>query len=535
MFEGSSFDYVVIGAGTAGCVIAARLSEDPSKKVLLLEAGGKNNSFWLKIPIGYGRTIADKKVNWCYETEPNPALDNRRIFWPRGKVLGGSGSINGLMYVRGQAADYDHWRDLGNPGWGYEDVLPYFRRSEDQENGASRWHGTGGPVTVSNLAERNPLCEALIASAGLAGIPRNDDFNGASQGGAGYYQATIRKGSRVSGATAYLKPALKRPNLTVVTDALAEKLLLDGKRVTGVQFLTGGRSRTVKAAREVILSGGTINSPQLLMLSGIGPQQHLRDVGVQVVHDLHGVGGNLQDHFGGQITWKCRHPITLNDVMLSNRRKAIAGLKWLLLRNGPLSLPAGQAGLFTQVLEESGRPDLQFLFQSFSGGYYKDGLYKFSGFANFLCALRPRSRGHIGLRSANAQEPPLMNPNYFSDPYDRAVVVNGFKLARKIASAGPLSEFISAEHLPGADVQSDDEIEAYFRENGGGVSHQVGTCKMGSDRYAVVDHQLRVHGIEGLRVADASIMPAEISGNTNAACFMIGERAAAFINADKGD
>lgn len=528
-FAGGPYDYVVVGAGTAGCVVAARLSEDPAVRVLLLEAGGSDDSFWLKIPVGYGRTIADKRVNWCYETEPNEALDNRRVFWPRGKVLGGSGSINGLMYVRGQAADYDLWRDQGNPGWGYEDVLPYFRMSEDQENGADRWHGVGGPVTVSNLTERNPLCDALIASAGAVGIPPNPDFNGERQAGAGYYQASIRRGARVSGATAYLRPARQRRNLTVVTEAFAEKLVLDGKRVTGVQFRRGGQRFVVRAAREVILSGGTINSPQLLMLSGIGPQQHLRELGIPVVIDAAGVGQNLQDHFGGQITWKCRQPITMNDIMLSNRRKMMAGLRWLLFRNGPLSIPAGQAGLFTQVLEESGRPDVQFLFQSFSGGYYKDGLFKFSGFANFICALRPRSRGHIALRSADPGDHPLMKPNYFSDPYDRAVVRAGFKLARRIANAKPLADFISAEHLPGSDVQTDDEIDAYFREQGGCVSHQVGTCKMGSDPLAVVDQQLRVRGIDGLRVADASIMPTEISGNTNAACFMIGERAAAFI------
>jgi len=529
MLANTDFDYVVIGAGSAGCVVAARLSETPNLKVLLLEAGKRDNSFWLKIPVGYGRTIRDRRVNWCYTTEPEAALGGRRVFWPRGKVLGGSGSINGMIYIRGQAQDYDHWRDLGNAGWAYEDVLPFFKKCEDQEKGENAWHGIGGPVRVSDLRERNPLCDALIASAKNVGIDTNTDFNGATQEGAGYYQATIRRGMRVSGATAYLRPAIKRPNLTVLTESHAEKLLLQGKRVTGVQFLHGGKIRRVRAAKEVILSGGTINSPQLLMLSGIGPANHLSQVGVPTLHDLPGVGQNLQDHYGGQIAWKCRQPITLNDVMLSKRRQLMAGLRWLIFRDGPLSVAAGQAGVFTTVHHESDRPDVQFLFQSFSGGYYEDGLFKFSGFANFLCALRPRSRGSIELRSSNPLDPPLLKPNYFTDAYDRAVVVNGFKLSRRVADVKPLADFIAAEHLPGKDVQTEDEIEAYFRENGGSVSHQIGTCKMGSDEMAVVDAQLRVRGLSGLRVADASIMPAEISGNTNAACFMIGERAADFI------
>lgn len=530
--EGAVFDYIVVGAGSAGSVIAARLSERADVKVLLVEAGGPDNSFWLKIPVGYGRTIADPAVNWKYMTAPNPALGGRQIYWPRGKTLGGSSSINGLIYIRGQAQDYEQWRQLGNEGWGYEDVLPFFRMSEDQENGADKYHGTGGPLAVTNLRERNPLCDALIASAEANGIPRNPDFNGAAQEGAGYYQATIRNGKRASTSVAYLHPAKGRKNLTVVTGTLAERILFDGKRAKGVRLRQGERSFDVYCGKELILSGGSINSPHLLLLSGVGPVAETGGQGIAPVLDLPGVGENLQDHYGGQITWRCNQPITMNDVMLSKRKQMMAGLQWLLLRNGPLSVPAGQAGLFTRILPGAATPDVQFLFQTFSGGYYEDGLFKFSGFANFICPVRPRSRGRLGLASADPAQPPHLAPNYFSDEADRRILVDALKLARRIAGTAPLADFISSEHLPGSDVQTDDEIESYFRENGGCVSHQVGTCKMGEDRMAVVDSRLRVHGLEGIRVADASIMPTLISGNTNAATIMIGEKAGHMIAQD---
>ena len=527
--DGAEFDYIVVGAGSAGSVIAARLSERADVSVLLIEAGGKDNGFWLKIPVGYGRTITDPKVNWKYMTEPNPALGGRRIYWPRGKTLGGSSSINGLIYIRGQAQDYDQWRQLGNDGWGYDDVLPFFRRAEDQEDGESEFHGVGGPLAVTNLLERNPLCDALIASAGANGIPFNPDFNGAQQEGVGYYQATIRNGRRCSTSVAYLRPAMKRPNLTVLTETQAERILFDGTRASGLRLRRGDESFTVNSRREVILSGGSINSPQLLLLSGVGPASELKTLGVEPMLDLPGVGENLQDHYGGQITWRCNQAITMNDIMLSKRKQLFAGLNWLLFRDGPLSVPAGQAGLFTRVSPGAATPDVQFLFQTFSGGYYEDGLFKFSGFANFICPVRPQSRGRISLASSDPFEAPRLAPNYFSDENDRRIAVEGLKLARRIASTGPLAGFISAEHLPGSDVTTDDEIEAYFRETGGCVSHQVGTCKMGTDKMAVVDSRLRVHGLQGLRVADASIMPTLISGNTNAASIMIGEKAAHMI------
>lgn len=529
LLNGQTFDYIVVGAGSAGCVLASRLTEDGKSTVLLLEAGGKDSSFWIHIPIGYGKTIVDPKVNWKFETEPNPALGGRRIYWPRGRVLGGSSSINGLIYIRGQAEDYDHWRQLGNPGWAYDDVLPYFRKAEDQENGADRYHGTGGPLAVTNINERNPLCDAFIGSAQAVGIPRNDDFNGVTQEGAGYFQATIRNGRRASAATSYLRPALKRRNLTVATNAQVERILFEDRRVTGVRFQQGRTINYVRARREVILSAGSVKSPQILMVSGVGDAHALAQHGIATVHHLPGVGKNLQDHYGGQITWRCNRPITMNDVMLSRFKQLKVGLQWLLTRKGPLSVPAGQAALFTRVLPESATPDLQFLFQTFSGGYYEDGLFKFSGFANFICPVRPASRGEITLRSADPFEQPRLFPNYFSDERDRRIAVEGLRLARRMAAAPPLKDLVIAEHLPGSDTATDAEIEEYLKQNGGCVSHQVGTCKMGTDPMAVVDPTLKVHGIEGLRVVDASIMPTLISGNTNAPTIMIAEKAADMI------
>ncbi|PSJ64295.1 GMC family oxidoreductase [Kumtagia ephedrae] len=529
VLDGQMFDYVIVGAGSAGCVLAARLSEDGRSTVLVLEAGGKDSSFWIHIPVGYGRTITDPRVNWKFETEPNPALDGRRIYWPRGKVLGGSSSINGLIYIRGQAEDFDHWRQLGNAGWSYDDVLPYFRRAEDQENGADRYHGKGGPLSVTNLTERNPLCDAFIGSAAAQGISRNEDFNGPVQEGAGYFQATVRRGRRASAATAYLRPAMARRNLTVATDAHAERILFEGRRASGVEFRRGGTAMRVNARREVILAAGSVKSPHLLMLSGLGDAEDLASHGIKWLHHLPGVGKNLQDHYGGQITWKCNRPITMNDVMLSRFRQLKVGLRWLLTRGGPLSVPAGQAGLFAKVLPESASPDLQFLFQTFSGGYYEDGLFKFSGFANFLCPVRPLSRGEIRLRSARPDDTPKLLPNYFSEERDRRIAVEGLKLARRMAASRPLADFVVEEHLPGSPTATDAEIEAYLRRNGGCVSHQVGTCKMGTDEMAVVDPELKVRGVEGLRVADASVMPTLVSGNTNAATIMIGEKAADLI------
>ncbi len=523
-------DYVVIGAGSAGCVVAARLSEDPSAKVLVLEAGGRDTNPWIHIPLGYGKTIADKRVNWMYETEPDPFLHGRKVFWPRGKVLGGSSSINGLLYLRGQPEDYDHWRQLGNAGWAWDDVLPYFKRSETRiGSGDDRLHGRDGPLAVSDLPDRTALCEAYIEAAAELGIPRTEDFNGAEQAGVGYYHVTARNGRRCSAATAFLHPAMKRPNLSVLTRALATRIEVEGRRATGVTFAQDGTARRANARREVILCGGAVNSPHLLMVSGIGPAAHLQESGVVVVHDLPGVGQNLQDHYQTRITYRCRFPVTLNDVMMSPWRMALAGLQYAVRRSGPLTVSAGQVGIFARTRPELATPDIQFLLIPFSADRPGEGLNKFSGFLQNCCQLRPESRGEILLRSPDAATYPAIHANYLSSDLDRRTLVAGLKLGRLIAGRPAMQHWIESEHLPGADVQGDEDLLDHARRYGGSIFHPSGTCRMGRDRMAVVDESLRVHGLAGLRVADASIMPTVVSGNTNAACIMIGEKAADLV------
>jgi choline dehydrogenase len=523
-------DFVIVGAGSAGCVVAARLSEDGVSRVVLLEAGGADTDRWIHIPLGFGKTFADPAVNWCYETEPDPGAAGRRVFWPRGKVLGGSSSINGMVYIRGQAEDFDHWRQLGNTGWSFADVLPYFKRAEHQTRGADAFHGTGGPLCVSDV-EPHPLCEAFIRAAGEAGIARNDDFNGSTQEGVGYHQTTTRRGRRCSTAVGYLRPAMRRPNLRVVTGALAEKIVFDGRRATGVLFRQDGQLRTAHAAREVILAGGAINSPQLLMLSGIGPQQHLRAFGIAVVQHLPGVGQNLQDHYSAPIKLRCRFPITVNDVMLSNLGKLKAGLQYALLRKGPLALATAPAALFARTRPELASPDIKCSLSPFSAERPQDGLHRFSGFTLIAYQLRPESRGEIRLKSADPAAPPAVHPNYLAAAIDRQTLVAGLKLCRRLLASPHLARFVAAEFLPGPEVQSDDELLDFARRYGGTVFHPTSTCKMGVDALAVVDPQLRVHGIGSLRVADASIMPTLVSGNTNAATIMIGERCADMVRA----
>lgn len=520
-------DYIVVGAGSAGCVVAARLSEDPGVRVVLLEAGGADRNPWIHVPLGYGKTIADPSVNWCYETEAEAGTNNRKMLWPRGKVLGGSSSINGLLYVRGQPADFDHWRQLGNAGWAWDDVLPYFRRSEGRIGGqADSLHGRDGPLSVSDITERHALCEAYIQAANELGIPVNADFNGAEQEGVGYYQTTSKRGMRMSAARAFLRPAMKRPNLRVITHALAERVLFAGKRATGVVFARGSERVTVRATREVVLCGGAINTPQLLMLSGIGPSAHLADMGIEVRHALAGVGQNLQDHYQTRFAYRCNEPITVNDIMTSRVKMAQVGLQYLLTRRGPLSISAGQVGIFTKSRPELAAPDLQFHFIIFSADRPAEGLHKFSGFTQNVCQMRPESRGEILLKSADPKEHAAIWPNYLAAEIDQRALVDGLKLSRAIAARAPIRRYISGEHLPGEAVQSDDELLAYARAYGGTIYHPCGTARMGQDSMAVVDDKLRVHGLTGLRVADASVMPTLVSGNTNAACIMIGEKAA---------
>lgn len=524
-------DYVVVGAGSAGAVIAARLTEDPKVSVILLEAGGRDRNMWLHIPLGYGKTMTDASVNWMYKTEPEPNCGGREIFWPRGKVLGGTSAINGLVYIRGQAEDFDHWRQLGNQGWSYADVLPHFKRAEGNVRGADELHGGDGPLGVADLAP-HPLCEAFIEGAIQAGVPRNPDFNGKSQEGVGYFQLTTRGGLRSSTAVAYLKPARGRPNLTVVTGAHATRIVFEGSRAVGVAYRREGAEREVRAGREVVLSGGAINSPQLLMLSGIGPAAHLKSHGVAVRHDLPGVGENLQDHYQARCIFRCTRPVTLNDVMRSPLKKIRTGLDWLTRRQGMLTIGAGTVGMFARTRPGLATPDVEYHIILFSADRPGGGLHKFSGFTVSVCQLRPDSRGTIRLKSADPMAPPAIRPNYLAEEADWRMLVEGMKLTRRIARTEALRPWIEAEHQPGDQVRTDDELLDYIRRAGTTIFHPAGTCKMGPDPMAVVDARLRVHGIAGLRVADASIMPTVVSGNTNAACVMIGEKAAAMLRQD---
>src|SRR5579885_3077480 len=449
-------DFVIVGAGSAGCVMAARLSEDGISRVVLLEAGGVDTNRWIHIPLGFGKTFADPTVNWCYETEPDPGAADRRVFWPRGKVLGGSSSINGMVYIRGQAEDFDHWRQLGNTGWSFDDVLPYFRRSEHQTRGADRFHGVGGPLCVSDVAH-HPICEAFIAAAIEAGYDRNDDFNGSSQDGVGYHQTTTRNGRRCSTAVGYLRPAMMRPNLRVVTEALTGRITFDGRRATGIEFRRHGEAWRARARAEVILCGGAVNSPQLLMLSGIGPAASLAAHDIATLHDLPGVGQNLQDHYSAPIKLKCRLPVTVNDVMLSGVRKVQEGLKYYLFKNGALATISSPAALFVRTRPELASPDVKISVSPFSADRPQDGLHKWSGFTLIAYQLRPESRGEIVLKSADPGVPPAVRPNYLAAETDRRDIVAGLKTARRLLAQPPLADYVAEEFLPGPAVQSDAE------------------------------------------------------------------------------
>jgi len=430
------------------------------------------------------------------------------------------------VYIRGQAQDFDQWRQLGNTGWSFDDVLPYFRRAEHQTRGESDLHGTGGPLCVSDMPDYDPISKAFIKSALDLGFPRNDDFNGAVQEGVGYYQLTTRNGRRCSTAVGYLRPAMKRPNLRVITNALSERITLDGRRATGVTYRQGGELHTVRAAREVILCGGAINSPQLMLLSGIGPQQHLTDLGITVAHHLPGVGQSLQDHYQARIVCKCRFPITVNDIMLSRTRMVKTGLEYLLFRRGALAIAAAQAGLFARTRPDLATPDIQYATVMFSADRPAEGLHRFSGFSLVGYQLRPESRGELKLKTANPADAPAMHANYLATDTDKRTIVDGLKLGRRLLSTPDMQHYIASEYIPGPQVQTDDELLDYARQYGGTVFHPTSTCKMGTDTTAVVDPELRVHGIGNLRVVDASVMPAVVSGNTNAATIMIAEKAA---------
>jgi choline dehydrogenase len=526
------FDYVIVGAGSAGCVLANRLSADGKHSVLLLEAGPKDSNIWIHVPLGYGRLFKDKDVNWMYQTEPEPGLDGRRVFQPRGKVLGGSSSINGLLYVRGQHEDYDRWRQHGNSGWGFDDVLPYFKKAEDQQRGASEFHGAGGPLPVSDWRHHDPLSEAFVKAAAETGIPVNPDFNGASQEGAGFFQTTTRGGRRASTAVAYLRPALRQGNLRVETSALAQRILFEGQRAVAIEYKQAGTLRTARARKEILISSGAYNSPQLLQLSGVGPGELLQKHGIDVVLDAAGVGHDLQDHMQVRMVMRCAKPITLNDVVNSPVRKLLAGAQYAAFRKGPLTIAAGTSGAFFKTSPRLATPDIQVHFLPFSTDRMGEKLHPFSGFTASVCQLRPESRGSLRIASADPAAPPEIRINYLATKVDRTTNVEGLKILRRILHAPALGPYVTEEVDPGAKVSSDEALLNYCRQRGTTIYHPTSTCRMGNDPLAVVDQRLRVRGIDGLRVVDGSVMPDLVSGNTNAAIIMIAEKASEMILQD---
>ena len=530
----SEFDYVIVGAGSAGCVLANRLSADGKHTVLLLEAGPKDSNIWIHVPLGYGKLFKDKSVNWMYQTEPEPGLDGRQVFQPRGKVLGGSSSINGLLYVRGQHEDYDRWRQRGNIGWGYDDVLPYFKKAENQARGADPYHGAGGPLTVSDWRHDDPLSEAFVKAAVEAGIPFNPDFNGATQEGAGFFQTTTRRGRRASSAFSYLRPAQRRGNLRVETAALAQRLIFDGRRVRAVDYSQNGVVRRARARREILVSGGAYNSPQLLQLSGVGPAELLKQHGIDVVLDAPGVGNDLQDHLQVRLMMRCAQRVTLNDVVNNPFRGMLAGLQYAAFRKGPLTIAAGTSGAFFKTSPRLATPDIQIHFIPFSTDKMGEKLHSFPGFSASVCQLRPESRGSLRIRSADPTVPPEIRINYLATETDRTANIDAIRILRKILAAPALKPYVVNEVEPGAQVESDDELLAFCRQRGSTVYHPTSTCRMGVDPLAVVDPRLRVRRIEGLRVVDASIMPDLMSGNTNAPVIMIAEKASDMILQDAG-
>ena len=514
-----NFDYVVVGAGTAGCVLAHRLSEDGRHTVLLLEAGPADTNPWIHVPIGYGKTMLHPVLNWGFWTEADPNMNGRKIYWPRGRTLGGSSAVNGLIQIRGQAQDFDAWEAQGADGWGMSGVEPYFRKSREL-------------LSVQKIGERSELVDAFIAGAKEVGYPRNDDFNGPSQEGAGYLDLTVRDGRRHSAATAYLKPARGRANLKVETGAHAAAVVMEGRRAAGVRYRQGGELRTVRANREVLLAAGSLQSPQLLQLSGIGPGALLQQHGIPVVADLAGVGANLQDHLALRFLYMCTRPITTNDDLKSLFAMARTGLRYLLFRSGPMAIGVMTGGLIARLLPESKTPDMQVFISTVSAEARGSAPHKFPGFTLVYYPMRPTSRGTVAIRSADPTQAPAMHANYLATDYDRRAMIAGARLCRRIAATRAFAPYVKEELQPGPQAQSDGEILGAVREHGSSGYHPVGTCRVGKDGAAVVDPRLRVRGIDALRVVDASVMPLVVSGNTNAATFMIAEKGAAMILED---
>jgi len=535
------FDYIIVGAGSAGSVVAARLTEDRRRRVLLLEAGPSDWRFWVQLPIGYGKTFYDRRVNWMYQSEPVPGLGGRDNYFPRGKVLGGSSSINAMVYSRGQAGDFDDWEAEGNPGWGWQDVLPVYKRMEDHALGAGPWHGAGGPLHVSDISGAvHPLTHEFVKAGQEAGIPVTADLNGASIEGVGFYQINTRGGLRLSAARAYLWPAESRPNLRIETGALATRILFEGKRAIGVAYEQRGQSCEARAGAEVILCGGSINSPQLLQLSGVGPAALLKSCGIEMRHESQAVGQNLQDHLCHDYVYRCRVP-SLNDQLNNWPGRLRAALRYVLTRGGPLALSVNQGGGFFRTSGDLARPNMQLYFCPLTYEKVPPGtraLLKpdpFSGLTLSASPCRPTSRGEIRIKSADPRVAPQIQPNYLSTNHDLEELLAGARFLRRLAAAPSLAKVIEQELKPGPATASEEELVADIRARSYSVFHPVGTCRMGPDpARAVVDHRLKVHGLAGLRVIDASIFPTVTSGNTNAPSIMVGEKGAALVLEDAG-
>jgi choline dehydrogenase len=536
---GDKFDFIIVGAGSAGCVLAERLSANGRYTVLVLEAGGSDRKFYISMPLGYGKLFYDPNVNWMYQTEQDHGLAGQQDFWPRGKVLGGSSSINAMVYVRGQAEDFDDWKAEGNPGWGWNDVLPAYKALEDCEAGADDYRGAGGPLHVSaNLNDRHGLCDPYIAAVEAAGLSYNPDFNGATQEGVGHYQMTIKNGRRNSAARAFLRPAMRRRNIKVVCHAQVTKIVFEGPRATGVEYVQNGTTKTVRAGREIILCGGAINSPQLLQLSGIGNPEHLRSIDIDVHTANENVGRNLQDHVGVNYTWRMKVP-TLNDELRPWTGKVRAGLNYFLRGRGPLSLSINHGGGFFRTNGKLKRPNMQLYMQAFSTLLPKPGERPiltpdpFSGMSLGLSNCHPTSRGEIMIKSADPLQHPRISPNALSTAHDVEEMLEAVKFLRKIASLAPLEDLVAEELRPGPAISSDADLITDFRQRSGTVYHPCCTCRMGPDvKSAVVDARLRVHGVEGLRVIDASAFPRITSGNINAPTLMLAWKAAEMVLED---
>jgi choline dehydrogenase len=531
-----SFDYVVAGAGTAGCVLANRLSADPDVSVLLVEAGGKDDWIWIHIPVGYLYCIGNPRTDWCYRTEPDPGLNSRSILYARGKVLGGCSSINAMLYLRGQKRDYDEWARLANdPGWSWESVFPVFKRSEDSHRGAGDAHGAGGEWRVERQRLSWEILDAFREAMAEAGIPKTDDFNRGDNEGCGLFEVNQRRGVRWSATRAFLRPVQDRPNLAVMTGALVKRVRLDGRRATGIEFVHGGEEAFAEARIETILALGSIGSPQVLQLSGIGPGELLREHGIPAVHERRGVGENLQDHLQLRAAFKVRNVVTLNQRANSLWGKAMMGLEYALFRTGPLTMAPSQLGGFTRSSPEHATPNIEYHVQPLSLDKFGDPLHPFPAFTASVCNLRPTSRGYVRIRSADPHAHPAIMLNYLSTPEDRKVAADGLRLTRRIAAQPALAKYAPDEFKPGREYQTDEALAKAAGDVGTTIFHPVGTCRMGvaSDPAAVVDSRLRVIGLERLRVVDASIMPTITSGNTNSPTVMIAERGAEMIRADR--